>query len=104
MPRLLTDDEIERQLGDLPGWTRDGQEIRARYEAPDFPTGIRLVDEVASEAEAMNHHPDIDIRWTTTTWALSTHSEGGLTQFDFELAHRIAQAAHRLGAQVKGDA
>jgi 4a-hydroxytetrahydrobiopterin dehydratase len=56
------------------------------------------VDEVALEAEEMNHHPDIDIRWRTVHFALSTHSEGGLTQLDVELAHRISQAASRLGA------
>ena len=102
MSRLLTDEEITRQLGDLTGWTREGDEIRATYEAPDFPAAIRLVDEVAVEAEDMDHHPDIDIRWRTVTFALSTHSEGGLTQLDVELAHRIAQAASQLGATAGG--
>ena len=100
MSRLLTDEEITRQLGDLPGWTREGDEIRARYEAPDFATAIRLVDEVAVEAEDMDHHPDIDIRWRTVTFVLSTHSEGGLTQLDVVVAHRVAQSADRLGATV----
>ena len=102
MSRLLTDEEIGRQLGDLPGWTREGDEIRASYEAPDFPTAIRLVDEVAGEAEDMDHHPDIDIRWRTVTFVLSTHSEGGLTQLDVELAHRVAQSAARLGVTAGG--
>lgn len=102
MSRLLTDEEIGRQLGDLSGWTREGNEIRASYEAPDFPTAIRLVDEVAVEAEDMQHHPDIDIRWRSVTFALSTHSAGGLTQLDVELAHRVAQAASRLGAVAGG--
>ena len=98
MTRLLTDEEIERQLADLTGWTREGDEIRATFEAPDFPTAIRVVDEVALEAEEMDHHPDIDIRWRTVHFALSTHSEGGLTQLDVELAHRISQVAGRFGA------
>jgi 4a-hydroxytetrahydrobiopterin dehydratase len=102
MARLLTDDEVERQLGDLPGWTREGDAIVATLEAPDFPTAVRLVDEVAVEAEEMDHHPDIDIRWRTTRWALSTHSEGGVTQLDVELAHRVAQAAARLGVRTRG--
>ena len=101
MPRLLTDEEIGAQLADLPGWTREGDELRAELEAPDFPTAIALVDDVAVEAEDMGHHPDIDIRWTTTRWALSTHSEGGLTQLDIELAHRISQAAARRKATAK---
>lgn len=102
MSRLLTDEEIGRQLGDLPGWTRKGDEITASYEAPDFPAAIRLVDEVAVEAEDMQHHPDIDIRWRTVKFVLSTHSEGGLTQLDVELAHRVAQAAARLEANADG--
>lgn len=99
MPRLLTDDEVERLLDDLPDWHREGASIAATLKAPDFPTGIRLVDEAALEAEEMNHHPDIDIRWRTTRWTLSTHSEGGLTQLDIELAHRISAAAARLGVR-----
>ena len=102
MARLLTDDEVERQLGDLPGWRREGDALVATLEAPDFPTAIRLVDEVAVEAEEMDHHPDIDIRWRTTHWSLSTHSEGGVTQLDVELAHRVLQAASRLGVQSRG--
>jgi 4a-hydroxytetrahydrobiopterin dehydratase len=97
--RLLTDDEITRQLLELPGWARSGGEIRCAYAAPTFPAAIALVDEVALEAEDMNHHPDIDIRWRTTTWVLSTHDAGGLTQLDIELAHRIALHADALGAQ-----
>ena len=102
MARLLTDEELERQLGALPDWVRDGATIRASFEARDFPAAVRLVDEIAVEAEDMGHHPDIDIRWRTTLWALSTHSEGGLTQLDIELAHRISQAAARFGAVHRG--
>lgn len=102
MPRLLTDEEIERQLADLPGWRRDGDELTASFEAPDFPAAIRLVDDVAAQAEEMDHHPDIDIRWRTTHWRLSTHSEGGLTQLDVELAHRISEAAGAAGARPRG--
>ena len=102
MARLLTDDEVERQLADLPGWRREGDALLATLEAPDFPTAIRLVDEVAVEAEDMDHHPDIDIRWRTTHWSLSTHSEGGITQLDVELAHRVTQAGSRLGVQARG--
>ena len=99
MARLLTDEEIDRQVGDLPDWTRRGDTLTASFEAPDFPTGIRLVDEVAMEAEEMGHHPDIDIRWRTVSFALSTHSEGGLTQLDVERAHRISGSAARRGAR-----
>ncbi len=106
MTRLLTNEEIERQLADLPDWRRDPQAadvIGATFTAPDFPAGIRLVSEVADAAETMQHHPDIDIRWTAVSFALSTHSEGGLTQEDIELAHQISQAAKRLRAEPGPD-
>ncbi len=98
MARLLADDEIIAQLADLEGWRRDGDSLVAAYTSPDFPAAVALVGAVADEAEQMQHHPDIDIRWTTTRWALTTHSAGGLTQLDIELAHRITAAASRGGA------
>ena len=101
MSRLLTDAEIERQLGDLPGWRRDGESLVASYDAPDFPTAVRLVVLAGDDAERMNHHPDIDVRWKVTHWRLSTHSAHGLTQLDIELAHRIDAAARDLGVVVK---
>lgn len=100
MTRPLEQEEIERQLRDLPDWERHGNAIRAVLVAPDFPAAIRLVEEVALEAEQMNHHPDIDIRWRTTTWVLTTHDAGGLTQLDIELAHRISGHAKALGAHA----
>ena|SRR5450631_2149618 len=102
MSRLLTDPEITRQLGNLTGWRRDGDSLVASYDAPDFPAAVRLIVEAGDEAEQMGHHPDVDLRWKVTHWRLSTHSEGGLTQLDIELAHRISAAAARLGAVAKG--
>ncbi|GGL31450.1 4a-hydroxytetrahydrobiopterin dehydratase [Phycicoccus endophyticus] len=102
MSRLLTDDEVTRQLAELPGWSRAGSAIVATVEAPDFPAAVRLVVAVAEDAEQMNHHPDIDIRWRTTRWLLTTHDAGGLTQLDIELAHRISQAARAEGASLRG--
>jgi 4a-hydroxytetrahydrobiopterin dehydratase len=59
---------------------------------------VALIVDAGDEAEQMGHHPDVDLRWKVTHWRLSTHSEGGITQLDIELAHRIAQAAARLRA------
>ena len=98
MSRLLTDDEVSRQLADLPGWEREGDAIVATIEAPDFPAAIRIVRAAAEDAEQMNHHPDIDIRWRTTRWLLTTHAAGGLTQLAVELAPRIVEAARAEGA------
>lgn len=100
MSRLLTDQEITRQVSDLQGWRRDGKSLVASYKAPDFPSAVQLIVDAGEEAEQMGHHPDVDLRWRVTHWRLSTHSEGGLTQLDFELAHRISQAATRRGAVV----
>jgi 4a-hydroxytetrahydrobiopterin dehydratase len=101
MSTLLTDEEIDRQLGDLPGWRRDGESLVASYDAPDFPTAVQMIVQAGAEAEQMQHHPDVDLRWKVTHWRLSTHSAGGLTQRDIELAHRISQAAAGLGAVTK---
>ncbi|HET7476641.1 MAG TPA: 4a-hydroxytetrahydrobiopterin dehydratase [Dermatophilaceae bacterium] len=101
MPRLLSEEEVDHQLGDLPGWRRDGDALAVSYDAPDFPTAIRLVVAAADEAEQLDHHPDIDVRWKLTHWRLSTHSEHGITQLDVELAHRVRSAAERLGARPK---
>lgn len=101
MTRLLSDEDLTHQLTELPGWrVRDGQ-LTATFTAPSFQAGIDLVVAVAAEAEEMDHHPDIDVRWTAVTFALSTHSAGGLTQLDVELAHRIGQAARTAGATAK---
>lgn len=86
---VLDDDSIEEQLAQLPEWERDGDEIVRTYEAKSFLAGIGVVDQVADLAEEADHHPDIDIRWRTLRFALSTHSEGGLTQKDFALARKI---------------
>jgi 4a-hydroxytetrahydrobiopterin dehydratase len=89
MAQRLTDTQIDDHLAQLPGWRRDGDSLRRTVEARDFPTAIAIVDGVAAEAEKMNHHPDIDIRWRTLHFTLSTHSAGGLTALDPQLAHAI---------------
>jgi 4a-hydroxytetrahydrobiopterin dehydratase len=98
VPRLLDAEEVERQLRAIPGWRREPQSLRAAYLAPDFATAARLVAELAAEAEAMDHHPDVDLRWRTVALRCSTHSAGGITQLDVELAHRAHEWAGRLGA------
>lgn len=104
MPRLLTDEEIERQLLDLPHWSRHGRELVRQVQAPDFRTGIAVVDAVAELAEEVDHHPDIDVRWTTLRLAVWTHVAGGITQLDVELAHRIDEVvAEVLGGPRGGE-
>ena len=99
MSRLLSADEMVRQLGDLPAWQRDGKTLRRDVVSAAFADAIRIVTDVAEVAEQMDHHPDIDIRWTRLTFALTTHSEGGITQLDIELAHRIDEISAEHGAK-----
>jgi len=90
MAELLTPEEIDRALsGDLSNWRQEGDAITRSVEADSFMAGIRLVQQVAEVAEELNHHPDIDIRWTTITFTLSSHSDGGLTANDLRLAGDI---------------
>jgi 4a-hydroxytetrahydrobiopterin dehydratase len=87
---VLPDEEVDRALaGDLSAWSREGDALTRTVKAPTFLDGITLVQRVAEAAEAMNHHPDIDIRYTSLTFTLSTHSEGGVTTNDLDLARRI---------------
>lgn len=99
MATLLTGDQLATALADLPGWVGDTSGITRSFVAPTFPGAIALVDAVAEMAERENHHPDIDIRWTRVTFALSTHSAGGVTDLDTALAGEIDAAAARTGAE-----
>jgi 4a-hydroxytetrahydrobiopterin dehydratase len=90
---LLSDAEIEERLGGLSGWERSGDAIRKSFKHDDFVGSVRFVDAIVEPAEEMSHHPDLEISWDTVTVALSTHSEGGLTAADFELAEKIDSLA-----------
>ena len=87
MTEILSDSEADERLG--ASWTRSGAVISREVELASFPQAIEVVDRVAELAEAAGHHPDIDIRWRTLTFRLSTHSAGGLTAKDFSLADQI---------------
>lgn len=88
-PKLLSDDEIQSRLKELKGWKLEGKEIRKQVEQKNFVAAMGFVTSVALLAERANHHPDIDIRWNKVTLLLSTHSAGGLTENDFNLAKAI---------------
>ncbi|MFI6519079.1 4a-hydroxytetrahydrobiopterin dehydratase [Spirillospora sp. NPDC050679] len=102
MPDLLDDTAIAQRLAALPGWAREGDEIRRSVRAPSFMAGIDLVAAVARAAEDADHHPDIDVRWRTVTFALTTHCSGGLTVKDFDLATVIDRLATEHGADQAG--
>jgi 4a-hydroxytetrahydrobiopterin dehydratase len=88
--KLLTDDEIASRLQGVPGWARDGSSIVATVTRTDFRDALLFTGAVAYLAEQADHHPDILIQWNKVTLTLSTHSEGGLTAKDFDLAAKIS--------------
>jgi 4a-hydroxytetrahydrobiopterin dehydratase len=85
----LDDTEIDGKLEGLDGWERSGDAIVKRFDNGDFKGSVDFVNRLLPEAEEMNHHPDLEISWKTVTVTITTHSEGGLTDNDFELARRI---------------
>jgi len=86
---LLEDAEIEAKLAELSGWERRDAAIVKSFERGDFVGSVAFVDSLVAPAEEMGHHPDVAISWATVTVTISTHSEGGLTAADFELAAKI---------------
>jgi len=86
---LLEDSEIESHLADVQGWERAGDAIRKEFKRDDFVGSVNFVRALVEPAEDMGHHPDVEISWDTVTVTITTHSEGGLTANDFELAARL---------------
>jgi len=86
---LLSDSEIEARLAELAGWMRAGETIEKEFDRGDFVGSVEFVAKLVEPAEAMNHHPDLSVSWGTVEVSISTHSEGGLTANDFELAAKI---------------
>jgi 4a-hydroxytetrahydrobiopterin dehydratase len=81
-------DEVDRALAVLH-WVRQDDVIVKERRGRDFADSLAFVNAVGALAESMDHHPDVDIRWNVVTLRLSTHSAGGLTDLDLELAGRI---------------
>lgn len=88
MPSLSAQ-ALAAALESLGGWQSTGEAIVKTYQCGGFMPAIAFVNRVADAAEAANHHPDIDIRYSKVTIGLSTHDEGGVTQKDIDLAHRL---------------
>ena len=86
---LLSESEVEERLARLDGWERAGDAIEKSFKRGDFVGAVEFVSTLVAPAEAMNHHPDVSISWDTVAVSVSTHSEGGLTAGDFELAAKI---------------
>ena len=85
----LNDDQINALLAELEGWEREGDSIVKEFELDDFVGSVKFVDRVVGPAEDMGHHPDLSISWNKVRVSITTHTAGGLTANDFELAKRI---------------
>jgi len=87
--KRLSESEIEQGLARLPGWQRAGDAITRSFAFADFKEAMAFVNRVAALAEAMDHHPDIDIRYSKVALTLTTHDAGGLSARDLALAEQI---------------
>ena len=99
MAELLGEDAIAQALDGLPGWQREDDATIVRFaKLPSFREAIATIGDVADLAEEADHHPDMDIRFNSLKFKLSTHSEGGLTAKDTDLAAKISSVLDRRGA------
>jgi 4a-hydroxytetrahydrobiopterin dehydratase len=87
---LATEKAIETFLNENSVWKLDGDAIKAEFKFEDFSEAMGFVTRVGLAAEKADHHPDIDIRWNKVSLVLSTHSEGGITKKDLDLALMVS--------------
>jgi 4a-hydroxytetrahydrobiopterin dehydratase len=97
MPALLDQTQIDDKLtARHPDWQGSPRQLTRSIEFADFPTAVEFIARVAPRCEELDHHPDLDLRWRRVDIALSTHSEGGVTQRDLTLAGVIDEVAAEL--------
>ncbi len=85
--------EVETAVASLPGWAVEGGAVVKQFSLSSFPAAIEFVNTVARLAEEANHHPDLDIRYSKVRVGLVTHSAGGITDKDLDMARRIEAAS-----------
>ncbi len=90
--RKLSSEEIAVKLGELEGWTTDGDTIKRRFEFKNFAESLEFVNKIGAIAEEADHHPDITFGWGYAEVATTTHDRGGVTDVDFALAERIQRS------------
>lgn len=89
MAALLPDETVDAAVAHGLAWERRDGALVKTWRGRDFAAALGYVNAVGALAEAMDHHPDIDLRWDTVTLRLWTHTAGGITALDLELARRI---------------
>lgn len=87
--KRLDDGAISLALGSLPGWKAQNGAIEKTFDRKSFNGSIAFVNTLAELAERADHHPDVDIRYSTVKVSLSTHDEGGVTDLDVALARQV---------------
>ena len=92
---ILSEQQVEQQLKKLQDWALEGRALRKQFTFNDFPAAVAFVNRLVPDAEAADHHPDIVINYRRVTLLYSTHSEGGLTQKDFDGAAMADRNASR---------
>ena len=93
MPELLAQSDVKQKMKRIPEWETDKKAIERTFEFDDFTQAIDFLNAVAEIAEEEDHHPDLDVRWNKVRVELSTRSEGGLTELDFQMAEKIDNLA-----------
>jgi len=89
MPEKLTTESIEAKLPEIPDWSVNAGTLQRTFKFDNFVDAMSFVNRVAEQAEEVQHHPDILIRYSKVTLTLSTHDAGGISQKDFDLAREI---------------
>jgi 4a-hydroxytetrahydrobiopterin dehydratase len=92
----LTAEQVSVHLKAVPNWSQRAHTILRTFKFSGFQSSIDFVDRIASEARAINHHPDIDIRFNKVTLTLTTRDEGGITEKDFFLARQCDEVLARF--------
>jgi len=86
----LTEQQVETQLHDLPGWAFDGHKLLKNFQFKNFREALAFIVRLGVEAESLDHHPEIKNVYNKVDLALNTHDAGGrVTELDLELARRI---------------
>lgn len=92
-PPAVSEADARAKLADLEGWTAEGGWLRRSYKTDGWPTTLMLVNAIGFVAEAADHHPDLKVSWGSVEVGLQTHTAGGITDKDLELARLIERTA-----------
>lgn len=95
----LTEADVRARLSQMPGWTFEGNALVRTFQFKGFPDAVAFVTRLGFEAEAADHHPDVSISYRKVRVSWSTHSEGGVTEKDFDGARQSDMIASRHAAQ-----